>query len=71
MRHVLAMAFLGMTLAVGTSAALAGDNTGDKTLDPFPAYQMQAPEQSAQFSPAGTPSQPTWLQQYRLENSRQ
>jgi hypothetical protein len=57
-----------MTLAFGASAALAGDNTGDKTVNPFPSYQMQAPDQTGQFAPAGpTTSQPTWFQ-YRLEN---
>lgn len=67
MRHVLAMALFGVTLAFGASAALAGDNTGDKSVNPFPSYQMQAPR-TGQFAPAGPTSQPTWLQQYRLEN---
>ena len=68
MRHFLAMTLLGASLAFGASAALAGDSKGDPSLDPFPTYQVQAPDQTGQFAPAGpTTSQPTWFQ-YRLEN---
>ncbi len=68
MRHFLTAALLGASLAFGVSAALAGDSKGDPTLDPFPSYTLQAPDQPGQYAPAGpTMSQPTWLQ-YRLEN---
>ena len=68
MRHFLAMTLLVASIAFGASAALAGDSKGDITLDPFPSYQVQAPDQTGQFAPAGpTTSQPTWFQ-YRLEN---
>ena len=70
MRHILVMVLLGVTLALGAAAALAGDNTGDTSVNPFPSSQMQAP-QAGQFAPAGPTSQPTTLQQYRLENIRQ
>jgi hypothetical protein len=68
MRNFLAVILLGASLAFGASAALAGDSKGDKTLDPFPSYQVQAPDRTLQVAPAGsTTPQPTWLQ-YRLEN---
>jgi hypothetical protein len=68
MRHILAITLLAAGLAFGTSAAMAGDSKGDPTLNVFPSYQLQAPDQTGQFAPAGpaTP-QPTW-RQYRLEN---
>jgi hypothetical protein len=71
MKHFLTMALLGASLAFGASAAMAESNSaanefGDKSLSP--SYVLQAPDQPAQFAPAGpTTSQPTWLQ-YRLEN---
>ena len=68
MRHFLAMTLLVASMAFGASAALAGDSKGDPTLDPFPSYQVQAPDQTQQVAPAGpTTSQPSWFY-YRLEN---
>lgn len=68
MRHILAITLLVAGLAFGASAAMAGDSKGDPTLNIFPSYQLQAPDQTEQFAPAGPTSQPTWLQHYRLEN---
>jgi len=68
MRHFLSVALLGASLAFGASAALAGDSKGDPTLNAFPSYQLQAPDQPQQVAPAGpTTPQPSWFQ-YRLEN---
>lgn len=68
MRHFLAMALLGASLVFGASAALAGDSKGDPTLDPFPSYQVQAPDQTQQVAPAGpTMPAPYWIV-YREEN---
>ena len=68
MRHFLAVALLGASLAFGASAALAGDSKGDPTLDPFPSYQVQAPDQTQQVAPAGpTMPAPYWIV-YREEN---
>ena len=71
MRHFLAVALLGASLAFGASAALAGDSKGDPTLNVFPSYEVQAPDQTQQVAPAGpTMPEPTWFQ-YRLENMGQ
>jgi hypothetical protein len=70
MRHFLTTALLGASLAFGASAAMAESNSAANEFgDNSPSYVLQAPDQPAQFVPAGpTTSQPTWLQQYRLEN---
>ena len=69
MRHFLAVAVLGASLAFGGSVALAESNSAINGEQIHPqAYETQMPGQTGQFAPAGpaTP-QPTWLQ-YRLEN---
>ncbi len=72
MRHFLAAVLLGAGLALGASSAMAEGNSASNG-EPLrsQAYEVQAPDQTGQFAPAGpATSQPTWFQ-YRLENNGQ
>lgn len=61
MRHVLAVAVLGASLALGASAALAADGFDYTDRHPAPAQpaQVQTPDQPQQMAPADpSPSRP-------------
>ncbi len=70
MRHILAVAVLGMSLAFGASAAVAGvDNHegGDRHF-PQTGPQMQVPDQPQQTAPADPNTSP--LTRHMLEKDR-
>ncbi len=69
MRHILAVAVLGVSLALGASAAVAGvDNHegGDRHVPQGP--QMQVPDQPQQTAPADPNTSP--LTRHMLEKDR-